>query len=323
MSSPILFSYALNGPHTAQKLAGATIAELLEAKDLAWVHLDATHTDAKSWLHQNLSYLDPFIADALSAEETRPRTTRIGDGALLIFRGVNFNDGAKKEDMISVRLWVDQNRIISVRRRKSKSIEKLAETISNGDGPKTAGAFVADLAALLSSHLSNVLVELDDMVDGLEEMLLAGGDTEMRHSIVDARRKTILFRRFLAPQKEAIQNLRDAGLPWLEETDKRNLTESFHTVQRTVEDLDAIRERAQIVKEELASVLSDKMNHNMYVLSVIAAIFLPLGFLTGLLGINIGGMPGAENPNAFWLFSGGLILLVALQIWLFRKMRWF
>jgi|TARA_B110000503_G_C7116593_1_gene400641 zinc transporter len=61
----------------------------------------------------------------------------------------------------------------------------------------------------------------------------------------------------------------------------------------------------------------------MYVLSVISAIFLPLGFLTGLFGINIGGIPGVEDPNAFWVFSGILVVIVSLQIWIFKKLGWF
>jgi zinc transporter len=65
------------------------------------------------------------------------------------------------------------------------------------------------------------------------------------------------------------------------------------------------------------NILAGKLNKNMYVLSVISAIFLPLGFLTGLFGINIGGIPGVEDPNAFWVFSGILVVIVSLQIWIF------
>ncbi len=61
----------------------------------------------------------------------------------------------------------------------------------------------------------------------------------------------------------------------------------------------------------------------MYVLSVIAAIFLPLGFLTGLLGINVGGIPGADNPEAFWLFGAGLFCLVLIEVFIFKKLKWF
>ena len=84
-----------------------------------------------------------------------------------------------------------------------------------------------------------------------------------------------------------------------------------------------IRERAQIVKDELVNALSDRLNRNMYVLSVIASIFLPLGFFTGLLGINVGGIPGAENSEAFYIFCGLLVVLVIAQIIIFKKLKWF
>jgi zinc transporter len=61
----------------------------------------------------------------------------------------------------------------------------------------------------------------------------------------------------------------------------------------------------------------------MYVLSIVAAMFLPLGFLTGLLGINLGGIPGAESPFGFLAFSLLMFLILGLQLWFFTKKRWF
>ena len=78
-----------------------------------------------------------------------------------------------------------------------------------------------------------------------------------------------------------------------------------------------------MISDEVRNILTERLNKNMYALSVVAEIFLPLGFLTGLLGINIGGIPGAENPQAFVVFCGMLALVVCLQIVIFRKMRWF
>lgn len=323
MSNAILFSYGLNGTAAGKALQGAQIAEVIKSDDLGWVHLDATHQDTAPWLHENLSYLDPFIAAALIAEETRPRVTVIGDGALIIIRGVNANAGADPEDMISVRLWIDPHRIISVQRRASRSVFAIADELGKGHGPHDAGGFIGDLIARLTRNTNPVINEIDDLVDDLEETLLKNADKSQRHHINEVRRKTIVLRRFLAPQRDAIVQLRDSELPWLAEVDRRHLNESIQSVQRHVEDLDMIRDRAQVVKEELTNTLADQMNRNMYVLSVIAAIFLPLGFLTGLLGINIGGMPGANNPHAFWIFIGGMTVIVALQIWLFRRMKWF
>ena len=93
--------------------------------------------------------------------------------------------------------------------------------------------------------------------------------------------------------------------------------------ERTVaEDLEAVRERAAVSQEELLSRLSEQLNQRMYVLSIVAAVFLPLGFLTGLLGINVGGIPGADNAQAFWIFSGLLLIAVVIQLLVFRWKKW-
>ena len=132
-----------------------------------------------------------------------------------------------------------------------------------------------------------------------------------------------MFRRYIAPQRDAIARLRSIDQPWMKSIHNRRLQETLDQVIRYTENLDAIRERAQIVKDELASTLANRMNKNIYALSVVAAIFLPLGFLTGLLGINIGGIPGSENNQAFAIFCGLLVGVVALQIVIFKKMKWF
>jgi len=61
----------------------------------------------------------------------------------------------------------------------------------------------------------------------------------------------------------------------------------------------------------------------MYLLSVIAAVFPPLGLITGLLGVNVGGISGTENPRAFALLCGGTVLFVICQLWFLRRKRWF
>ena len=152
---------------------------------------------------------------------------------------------------------------------------------------------------------------------------MEAADTKYRSQITDIRKQAIVFRRYIAPQRDVIAALRVSDMPWLSELHKRRLQESLDRVIRYIEDIDTIRERAQIVKDELTNALSDKMNKNLYLLSVIAAVFLPLGFLTGLLGINVGGVPGVDDPSAFWVFSGFLLVVVALQILLFKRWKWF
>ncbi len=324
MNEHILLAYVFDGKGGGVQFSGDSVAEQIAAKDsFAWVHLDANLPDAKHWLEQELSYLDPFIVEALIAEETRPRMMQIGDGALLILRGVNPSKNATPEDMVSIRLWFDENRVISLRRRKIGAVADIAKKVAVGKGPKNAGHFIGMLISLMLARMEPVLADLSEETDDIEEQVSENRGTALREGIINIRKKAIMLRRYLAPQRDEIGQLRMSDLDILDDMHRRQLQECYNHAVRHVEDLDAIRERAQIVKDEIANLLSDRLNKNMYVLSVIAAIFLPLGFLTGLLGINVGGIPGAENDMAFWVFCGMLITLVVLQIWLFKKLKWF
>ena len=99
--------------------------------------------------------------------------------------------------------------------------------------------------------------------------------------------------------------------------------EEADRVARYVEDLDAARERAAVTQEELDNRLAEQMNSRMYVLSLVAALFLPLGFLTGLLGINVGGIPLADDPMGFVEVVIILVVLVAIQVVIFMRKKWF
>jgi len=287
------------------------------------VHLDINEASSKEWADAELTFLDPLTLDALFAEETRPRILEFDTGTLLILRGVNLNADAEPEDMVSIRLWIDSSRIISVRKRRLKAVTDLRERIEAGVGPHNAGDFITQLTSRLFERMEPVFTELDELLDDAEERVMEAADTKYRSQITDIRKQAIVFRRYIAPQRDVIAALRVSDMPWLSELHKRRLQESLDRVIRYIEDIDTIRERAQIVKDELTNALSDKMNKNLYLLSVIAAVFLPLGFLTGLLGINVGGVPGVDDPSAFWVFSGFLSVVVALQILLFKRWKWF
>ena len=318
----ILCAYELDGKGNGIPLIGDEIAKKVKANTLAWVHLDAAHSDTRQWLEDNVSYLDPFILDALLATETRPRITEIKDGMLVILRGVNLNEDADAEDMISIRLWIDEHRIISTRLRKLKAVQDMRDHLENGTGAKNAGDFLSMLSSRLLERMEPVIRELDDRTDQVEENIIENPDIAFRHEIIDIRKMSIILRRYIAPQKDALSRIYTSKLRWIDPSHQRRTHESLDRATRYIEDLDAIRERAAIVKDELANIMADRMNKNMYVLSIIAAIFLPLGFLTGLLGINVGGMPGAESSVAFWIVC---LLCVGVGVGLlalFRKLKW-
>lgn len=316
----VVLAYQLDGKGGGSAIPAAELSNELSGS--YWVHLDLNHEESHQWLRQSAG-LEPVIIDALTAEETRPRVVEMDDSALIILRGVNLNEDADPEDMVSIRLYIDQHRIISTRRRKLKAVADIEEQISHGVGPKSSGELVSMLAARLGDRMEESITRLSESTDDVEESVIDNPDSGLRHQIVEIRKQAIVFRRYLSPQRDALAKLRSSELVLFSKSDKRYFQETYDRTLRYVEDLDAARERAQIVQDELTTLLTDRLNKNMYLLSVIAAVFLPLGFFTGLLGINVGGLPGVDNPMAFWEFSILLLVLVVLQILVFKWRKWF
>ncbi len=319
----IRFAWEFDGKGGGQELTGSAITKQLKAKKLAWVHLDAANPLTREWLRKELAYLDEWILDALLANETRPRITEVNEGMLVILREMNFNEGADIEDMVAVRGWFDNHRIITMSRRPILIIQHLYEELKSGQGVTDAGGFVTQLSQRIAEMMQPVLTEIDDTVDEAEEQVMLNPSKEQRQEVVDIRRQIIMFRRYILPQRDVMQTMRATKLSFMDNEDLRRASETYNRLTRYVEDLDTLRERAQIVKDELSTTLSDQLNHNLYVLSVVAAIFLPLGFLTGLMGINIGGMPGVDDERAFWIFCVSLVIITGLQVWIFKKLKWF
>ena len=288
---------------------------------ILWVHFDYSSKEANEWI-TNKSGIEDVAIDALLTEETRPRTTILNDSLLVALMGVNLNPNSKPEDMISIRLYISPNLIISTRRRNLLTVTELIDNLKRGIGPKSSSEFLVELTYRITDRMDSVIDQIQDRTDFLEENLLDAADTKFRNEILAIRRETIILKRYLSPQKEALNKLYNDKITWVNEYQKIEIRETNDQLMRHIEELDTIRDKVALIQEELANRLSEQLNKKMYILSIISAIFLPLSFLTGLLGINIGGIPGAENENAFYIFSLILVFIISVQLTIFKKKKW-
>jgi len=317
----LIHAYLLDGNGGGHFLDWQAVHDWTPAQGRLWLHFDYTAPFSQDWMTQQ-SGLDPLAADALLTEETRPRAVTLKDGLLIALRGVNQNPDSDPEDMVSIRLWIDDDRIISTRKRDLLSTQDILAQLENGTGPSNSAEFLVALTDRLVWRMSDTINLLEDRAGELESHALSEGHETLRFDLATLRRQTITLRRYLAPQREALNRLMVEKVSWLSETHRLEIRETSDRLVRHIEDIDAVRERAAITHEELLSRISEQLNERMYVLSIIAAIFLPLGFFTGLLGINVGGIPGADNPNAFLVFVALLVGIIALQLILFKLKKW-
>lgn len=286
-----------------------------------WLHLNMNSEETRSWIKREAG-LPAEAASALLAGETRPRMTSFDGGVFVNLRGVNLNEGADPEDMVSMRLWCDGARVISTRRRRLRAAQDVRAEILAGLKISTPGTLVAKLAVQLTDRMEPHVHEIEDEVDALEEEILTSRGDGCRPKLADTRQSAVLFRRFIAPQRDAVLRLASDESGLFDQSARITLREVADRVTRMTEDIDAARERAMVLQDQLADQRAEEMNRNMMLLSVVAAIFLPLGFLTGLFGINVGGMPGVDNAAAFWLVVVACIVIAFALLAIFRKAKW-
>ncbi|WP_020410840.1 zinc transporter ZntB [Hahella ganghwensis] len=322
--TPIIYSYQIDGTGGASQLkpgSHESLREVIASNELTWFHINTLHPDAENFLLQTLQ-LDTLVSEALLADETRPRLVDNDNTALVILRGVNLNQGAEPEDMVSLRIWMTRSSIISAGRRPLKALKDIVEYLSQGKGPKDAGEWLTDVCVELYDHMQSAVTGLTEETDQLEEQVLKSQDENVREAILSIRKRAMILRRYITPQRDVVSYLRESQLSWMNDFCRRRLVEVGDWLTRYCEDLDSVRERAQAIKDELNAAMNDRLNRNLYLLSIVAAVALPLGILTGLFGINIGGMPGVDSPEAFLWFSITLVGLCLLEIIYLKKKKW-
>lgn len=317
----ILHSFVLNRKGGAAPITADEVSEWTPEKGVLWVHVDLANAATRPWLVAESSIND-VIVNALTQDETRPRAI-LGDGGILVvLRGVNTNPENDPEDMVAIRIWLEKDRIISSRRRRLLSVQDIVDELGEGEGPRSTGEALVTLIGHLADRIGDFVNTIEDGIAEIEDNAESISIEERRRELSKVRRQIASVRRFLSPQRDALDRLYRQTGDWFAESEIQRLREEADRITRHLEDLDLARERAIVLQEEFLAVIAQEQNNRMYVLSVVAAIFLPLTFVTGLLGMNVGGLPGLESPRGF--FGAVVIMGVssAAMIAYFRWKRW-
>jgi zinc transporter len=316
----LLSACKFDGKGGSSIIAPEDLSRIKTARN-TWIHLQLESEPAQEWLREE-SGLPPIAIDALFSAETRPRCSVIDGGLLVNLRGVNLNPGEEPEDMVSIRIYLDKDRIFSVRKRKLLSVQDIRDELEVGKGPCNSIEFLLDITDRLLGRVGPIIADLDDGIDNLEEQVISNTNASLRGKLWQLRKQAISLRRYISPQRDALAKLVTNQIDWIDNHANQRLRENADRITRYVEDLDSVRERAAIIQDELSTRLSEQMNRNMYLLSIIAGIFLPLSLITGVLGINVGGIPGDKWPWAFTVVTIGIIFAGVIEYFLFRRLKW-
>jgi len=304
---------------------GATRVDVREALDgdagLTWVHLSTTAEHAQAWLRDEAG-LAEYVVDALTAAETRPRCEAFDHGALLNLRGRSSEELAGSDPLASLRIWAVKGRVFSVTRKDLVAVDAVHKEVEAG-AIHDPGDLITAFATAITTDLDPEVADLGDTLDACEEDLDPDRIFELRRNVSKVRVAAINYRRFLAPQRQAIEKL--AGLPgdWLDAADRLHLSAAADRAARMAEELEAIRERAALTHEVLTDLRAEQIDERALIISVVAMVFLPLTFITGLYGMNVQGLPYADRPWAFDAIMGLCVAIAVGVVGWFVRRHWF
>ncbi|MBH5320995.1 CorA family divalent cation transporter [Aurantiacibacter sediminis] len=321
--TPLLFARVLDGEGAGRELSWEEAKSWKPSRtpEVLWVHLAREEPQVDPWLVE-LGIPEP-TRELMVSDKTRPRAFREGNTLVATLRGINFNPGAEPEDMLSMQMWCDGKRLVTLRRNPLQTPRQVLKMIDRREaGPTDAGALITELTEAMINRMNRSIVDMNQHLDRLEHMEDDGNAEQMLDEIAIIRRNCLGLKRHMGPMHEALESISRYAPPWFEDHDRREIAESIDRLRRYLEDLDISKESAVVMMDDIRASSIARSEQATYLLTIVAGIFLPLGFITGLLGINVGGVPGMDDGNAFWVVVGlcGAILIV--QLLLFWKWKW-
>ena len=206
-----------------------------------------------------------------------------------------------------------RDKLLTIHRTSIEVIEEACKMIAHADEDRVSPVGVVyAIGEEFLDHLDPVVRKaanaLDAAEDALEKESGVGVDVD---ALSEIRSDLLEIDRYLDPLQTSLRRAAQglhSGEAHLEESGMHALLDRANwTEQRVRNQLDRVRS----LSDRQHILAMDDMSTSMYRLSWIATIFLPLTFVTGLLGINVEGIPDADDPNAF-LIVCGLLALTAI-----------
>ena len=287
-----------------------------------WLHLAQKDTNAREWI-LNSSGIPSSEAQALIADHARPRCVQTDTGLLFVGRGINLDAGAVPEDMKSIRVWIEKDRIITVVKRRMRSAEAIAEQFDSGQPPSSPASVLVQLFSQMIQRIAPLVQEIGDSLDEIQYSVI--DDAIPTPDLTDLSRirlRTVALHRYLLPLYDASTTLCTAKQLTGSGSALTQATLTRDQLGRIVEELSAIEAKAAVTRDEIVSQRSEMLNNRVYHLTVLAAIFLPLTVFTGMLGMNVGGIPLANTTTGFLITTLIMLVCMGLTIGILRVLRW-
>ena len=270
-----------------------------------WAHLDLRDAAAQAWLGGRP--WPPDVIETVAAPIQRGRLFITPDMIYGHLRDFRAEPAGAALQAGSVCVVVSQALVVTGRRLPLRSIAEVRSRVEAGTAlPMNPFGLITEFFRALNDIGEGLLQEASEHLSAMESQVLKRGGAKHRDEILEIRRDSIQLARDMAYKRTAMFELareRPALFP-ADEFDR--FDRQIHRYAALVEDAQDYAEHCQFLLEELRAQVEEHTNRNIYILTMLSAVFLPSTLIAGIWGMNVGGTPFSNSPNGFWVV-GGLI----------------
>jgi len=289
-----------------------------EAAALEWIVLNGRDPADREWIETEGRFDDAIRATIARAPEHNDRAHL--DSAIVL--SLARNDDAAGDPPPGLNVVLEARRVTTVCFGTEAIIGEAFEREVARGSTMSASRVLASIVAALIKRLQPELSGLADRIDLLEDAAMRDNDERIDDKVVLAGQQILALRRYLAPlsYEVAYLALNPDELPGGGEP--RYLRRAAEALARIVGALEGGHHRVQLMLNQLGNRDTSRLEKSMHKLTLVATVFLPLSFITGLLGINVAGVPGTHDPFAFWVVVAVLLAVAVGAIVLIRWKKW-
>jgi zinc transporter len=292
-----------------------------QAGGFVWLHFNLSHTASAKWMREQLQ-LSELFHETLSDGSRSTRVELDDDTLVAVVNDVQYDFAYEPQDIATLWMSVAPRLVVTARGKALRSIDRLRDAVRRGEKLLSPVALLVHLMHDQGDVLVQIVRDTSVRVDDIEDRLLAGRLESKRANLGAMRRLLVRLQRLLEPEPAALFRLLRKPPPWIGEDDLGDLRQSTEEFNVALSDMAALQERIKLLQEEIAGRVAEANNRSLFVLTIVTVLALPINIITGLLGMNVGGIPWAEHPHGFWWVVGVVvsITLVAGYV-VIRKQR--
>jgi magnesium transporter len=305
-----------------------TVEECFPFKDkptISWINIDGLHdVEVVEKIGKQFG-LHPLILEDIVHTGQRPKLEDFGDHIFIVLKMLYYNEEKGELEAEQISLIFGENFVISFQERVGDIFESLRERIRKGKGRvRKAGAdYLA--YALLDSIVDNyfvILEQLGEKIEDTEQELATDPAVETLQGIRTFKKEMIFLRKSIWPLREVVNSLERGESPLINESTGIYLRDVYdHTIQ-IIDTVESYRDMLSGMLDVYLSIISNKMNEVMKVLTIFAAIFIPLTFVAGVYGMNFSFMPELGWQWGYFAILLVMAIIGAAMVVYFRRKRW-